>query len=96
MWAIEVNVAIFPFEIIGKSMQRERGLPTDQQRLCHQGLERDYYMLPQQPPSRPAIHAMSDALQPAACDILLGQLCGIPSLLQPGRIDDQPLRELSL
>jgi hypothetical protein len=86
-------------------LQLERGPAAHDQCAFKQGLERDDEVLPAQTLVQPgrgqgrrraAIDASRQLVQPAAYRIFASQGSGIPVLLKPNGIDDQPFGQMML
>jgi hypothetical protein len=94
--AIEMHLLHFAGEVVGISLQLEGRAATDRQRVFKKRLKRDDGPLPGERSLRPAIDLPRGLLQPARLDVLAAEGGRIAVLGQPGRIDDEPLRQVAL
>ena len=92
-------------QVMRESLQFEGCSSAHRERAFQQGLKGDDDVLPTQTfvftggwqaGWRPAVYATSHLLKPAARYILAPKGAGITMALKPGRIDEQPFREVQL
>jgi hypothetical protein len=92
--AIKFNHRRCSFQIVGKALLLERGLPADHLRRIEESLKRYDDLLPIERTVRAAIDATGWLMKPSCFHILTAERGGITMALQPCGVDEETLGQL--